>query len=200
MKVEELKKLPIVVSILERLRAELSPALTYHNVDHTLDVLEEVVLYASEANLDQASVELLVIAAAYHDAGFLFQANENESKGAELAAKAMRLDPKYSENQIELVQQMIVDTTMRVTPNGLVQIPSSELSGYLLDADLSNLGRTDFFEKGKLVLQELRLNSEKEFLKNSLKMLMAHKWHTPTAHRLRQSQKEKNLIALRSLL
>ena len=63
-----IKALPIVVQILTRLSKELSPDLCYHSVEHTEEVLKEVVRYGVIDGLTNREIELLGIAAAYHDA------------------------------------------------------------------------------------------------------------------------------------
>ena len=196
-KIEESLRLPIVALIIQELKSKLSPNLYYHSSEHTLDVFSEAIRYALMDNLSDREIELLAIAAAYHDAGFLNEADENEGLGAEMAAKAMRLDNSYSEKEITLVQSMILDTKVQKISGRLKQIPTSELSKYLLDADMSNFGRNDFFTKGELVFKELGLTSSKNFLAMSLPLIEAHEWYTQPARSLRQKIKEENLNMLR---
>ena len=70
--------------------------------------------------------------------------------------------PEISEEDIEEIVQMILDTKVRVVAHGAgsQQIARTNLSRYLLDADLSNLGRTDFFDCFKRLQGE---TSAKEF-------------------------------------
>jgi HD superfamily phosphodiesterase len=58
-----------ILSILEK---ELSSSLTYHNIGHTLDVEEQIlIIAAAEGITQQQDLEDLQIAALYHDTGFL---------------------------------------------------------------------------------------------------------------------------------
>jgi hypothetical protein len=102
----------------------------------------------------------------------------------------------YSSEEILLVDRMILDTALVVTADGPCQIPSTRLSRYLLDADLSNLGRDDFFEKGELQRRELS-QDEDRFRRNALALLQAHRWHTDAGQSLRQKKKEDNERSLR---
>ncbi len=194
------KQLPLVTTILDKLKRDLPNDLYYHNYDHTLDVIEEVLCYAKGDNLNDREIELLVVAAAYHDAGFLSQRRDNEDLGAKMAEEAMSIAGGYSVEEVDLVKTMILDTKMQVAEGGFKQIPTTRLSGYLLDADVSNLGRKDFFDKGKLVLKELNLPSAEMFLEHSLNLLEAHQWHTGPANRLREEQKQENIKSLRALI
>ena len=105
----------------------------------------------------------------------------------------------YSPDEILLVERMILDTALVEAPEGPRQIASTELSRYLLDADLSNFGRDDFFETGELQRQEL--GQERElFRKNTLALIKAHRWLTPAGQALRQATKERNIATLESFL
>src|SRR6266705_3831941 len=57
---------------ISRLRAELSPVVTYHCVAHTeLDVMPAVARLARLAGTPEADCRLLEVAAAYHDIGYV---------------------------------------------------------------------------------------------------------------------------------
>ncbi len=186
----------IVREALDRLSRELPDSLFYHALPHTEDVLDEVVRFAMIDNLTAREVELLAIAAACHDVGFINSPEANESIGAAFARECMERQSGYSSEEILLVERMILDTALVVTADGPCQIPSTRLSRYLLDADLSNLGRDDFFEKGELQRRELG-QDEDRFRGNALALLHAHRWHTDAGQSLRQKKKEDNERILR---
>jgi len=148
------KELPIVKKELARLAKGLSSSLTYHSVSHTEDVIHEVLLFGLKDGIEERELHLLVIAACFHDSGFLVKPMANEPIGAEFAAMAMETGSEYSTDEISLVSQMILDTEIIFGPGGPEFKSSGLLSGYLLDADLSNFGREDFFEKSKLFAEE----------------------------------------------
>lgn len=187
--------LPLIAAIFAELERELPPNLTYHSAAHTMDVLRETVRFAMRDSVAPRERELLALAAAFHDAGFLVQPNDNEIIGADRAAAAMRGAGGYSDLEIAQVRSMILDTKLDVTGEG-VQHPSSPLAGYLLDADLGNLGRDDFWEKSELYRQELGAPAE-NFFGTAEELLERHSYHTPAARALRNEQKLLNLTALR---
>jgi uncharacterized protein len=71
--------------IISKLR-KLPASLTYHNLDHTLDVETQCMIMAKETGVtnEQTLLELR-IAALYHDAGFLYVYEGHEEKSCELA-------------------------------------------------------------------------------------------------------------------
>ena len=196
---DRLREIPIIRGVLTRLQRELPSHLIYHAFEHTEDVFNECLRFGITDSLPERQLELLAIAAAFHDAGFIKSPVANEPIGAQLACEAMRGCGNYSDEEINLVNQMILDTTLQDTGTGLRQIPTTDLSRYLLDADLSNFGREDFFDKGELQRQELGYDRE-VFRKKSFDLLNCHRWLTNAACSLRQKKKDENVQLLRKML
>jgi predicted metal-dependent HD superfamily phosphohydrolase len=197
--ITQLREHALVKSALTQLRNELAPNLLYHSYAHTEDVLSETVRFALIDGVSAREIELLAIAAAYHDIGFIQTRVQNEPIGAEKAREAMVQNGGYSDKEVALVSQMILDTALVEGATGPQRICSTPLSGYLLDADLTTLGRDDFFTKGELLRQELEQGQE-AFLRTSLALLTSHSWFTEAARSLRQTRKEENLTSLKRLL
>jgi predicted metal-dependent HD superfamily phosphohydrolase len=195
---EHYRRVPLVTEIFTRLLSELPSTVVYHAYSHSQDVFEEALRFAVIAGLQSRDIELIAIAAAFHDAGFITSSGPNESIAAELAVAGMRRGG-YSDKECALVRQMILDTALISSPQGLVQSPSTPLSGYLLDADLSNLGREDFFQKGELQRQETN-SDEVAFWKATLSLIKAHAWITPVARAMRDTKQRRNVALLEEKL
>jgi hypothetical protein len=90
-------------------------------------------------------------------------------------------------------------TALQSTPSGLRQIPHTELSPYLLHADLSNLGRPDFFERGELHRREVQAERA-GFWRATLTLLEGNTWLTPAGTALRQEQQLKNIEWLQGVV
>lgn len=128
----------------------------------------------------------------FHDIGFIERGQENEGLGAQFATSAMKLEGGFSAEEIELVSTMILDTQVRFSTTGVRQIPTTELSKYLCDADVSNLGRDDFFEKAEAVRLEIGATDALVFGQGLKKFHASHIWYSPAAKELRQAQKDAN--------
>lgn len=191
--------LPLIATQLSRLQNELADDLYFHNLKHTQDVLEEVLRFALHDALADAEIELLAIAAAYHDAGYLFSRKDNEALGAQIAVEAMKRDGGYSDQACQLVAQMILDTRVITQGERILRNASTPLSGYLLDADVGNLGRKDFWQANVALQRELAID-ETAFLAWTVEFLRAHRWCTPAAKEMRGAQFEENLAALEKRL
>jgi uncharacterized protein len=70
--------------ILDRLTTELSSHLLYHGHHHTLDVLEAAERIANHEKVSAHEMKLLLVAAAYHDCGFLTSYVDHELAGVQL--------------------------------------------------------------------------------------------------------------------
>ena len=189
----------LIEPLFTRLAAELPASLTYHSAHHSEDVFTEVIRFAILDGRTEREVEILALTAAYHDAGFLVRPNDNEKIAADMLELAMTGDGTYSKDEIELARTMILDTQLRDDGSGPHQRPQTELSKYLLDADLSNLGREDFFERFELLIAEMKTERPKEVSK-AIALMNAHTWFSSIARQLRQPQKERNCKRLHELL
>jgi len=132
--------------ILSRLEKELDPRLGYHNIDHTLDVLEQSVRIAKEEGVkNDHELLLLKTAAVYHDSGFLFIYKGHEEKSCEIAKEALK--NVFSEDDLSKIYGMIMATKIPQSPKNL-------LEQIICDADLDYLGRNDFEPISKHLYKE----------------------------------------------
>jgi len=179
--------------ILSRLEKELDPRLGYHNITHTLDVLEQAeVLAKQEKVTDKHDLLLLKIAAVFHDSGFLFVYKGHEEKGCEIASESLR--NVFSEEDIKKVCGMIMATK-------IPQSPKTLLEQIICDADLDYLGRNDF--------EPISRNLYKEFIvfkiipediiwdHIQIKFFESHHYFTGTSVSKRNEKKLKHLNTLK---
>jgi uncharacterized protein len=183
----------LVESIVNRLALELDLNLAYHSQAHTIDVIDEALSLAKLDGVDEDSLLRLAVAAAFHDAGFLAQRTDHEEIGARMAADAMAADSRFNPADIDLVAKMILDT--RVNPHGPVHRCTTKLSPWLLDADMANFGRQDFFRQTELIAQEMQVNIT-DMVSNTLDLMDRHSWQSPAGIKRFDAKKQEN----RSLL
>jgi HD superfamily phosphodiesterase len=141
MKYESAKKF-----ILKKLVKELDPRLTYHSIDHTLDVLESAIRLAETENLQSNEMILLKTACLFHDSGMLITYRGHEDASIKIC-KEILPEFNYREDDIQIICRMIRTTI-------LPQCASNHLDKILCDADLDYLGRPDFF----MIAHRLNMN------------------------------------------
>ncbi len=187
---------PAVVEALTLLD-RLPEHLRYHVKEHTLDVIRETILFAYAGGAEHDVVEQQAIAAAWHDVGFIEKDKENEATAIELFEKSAAYKTLPEELRKEVIAN-IRDTEINMQ-TGLPRLEQRHsTSGYILDGDVSNFGREDFFEKRMLVAEELKLDLNdaevrKRFFRFAINLLENYKWKTAVARQLRQPQQLKNL-------
>lgn len=148
--IEHVRQFEVIQRAFQHLEEPSITALPYHNPSHTLDVMRESILFARDVPLSTSDVSLLLIASAWHDVGFVKNRIGHEEASIELFRQYVRErhGADLSKMEQQLVESMIRDTKLHARPMGAgaEQVPTTDLSRYLLDADLSNLGRDDFFD------------------------------------------------------
>ncbi len=186
-----------VALALGRLEAELAPALQYHNLWHTAqEVLPMAQRLGAAAGLPPAEAQLLQVAAAFHDLGFVVQTHEHERVGAALAAEALP-GLGFTPPEVGVVQGMIMATR-------LPQSPATHLEALLADADLDVLGRADFLTRNRCLRAELavlgKVFAEAEWWAGQLAFVRGHAYFTPQARALRDHGQRRNVLRLQRQL
>lgn len=176
------------------LKKGLSPSLTYHNYDHTLNVMEQCMAIAkAEGITDEDTLTELHIASLYHDAGFLYVYEGHEEKSCEMVREQL---PGFgiSNTSIENICEIIMGTKMP-------QSPKNHLQQIICDADLDYLGRDDFFiisdSLCKEVLTYKIVSNKIEWEKRQELFLQSHNYFTKSSQKLRtpvQLQHIKKLL------
>lgn len=193
----EIIKKPEIIEALNLLDS-LPKNLFYHNKDHTLDVIKETILFAIADNANFETIETQAIAAAWHDIGHTRQSKDHELIGVEIF-KESETYKNMSKRQRDEIITSILDTQI-IIKNGKPSFNKKRNTyRYVLDADVSNFGRKDYFEKSELVAKEAGLDlsdneTKKKFLNFAVELLKNHEWKTNSAKILRQEQKEINLL------
>lgn len=179
--------------ILSRLEKELPAYLHYHGHHHTIDVLEAAERIGRSEGLSEDELNILLVAAAYHDCGFLYGHQEHEQKGCEIASETLP-DFGFGSSEIDQINAMIMATKVP-------QQPKDQLSYILCDADLDYLGRDDFEPVATSLFRELKqLNlvvKLEDWNRIQLKFLTQHFYHTAYGKTNRQPVKQQHLEEIR---
>jgi len=170
----------------------LSPDLSYHNKEHTMDVLKQCERIAADEGVEDNDLFLLRIAALYHDTGFLKTYFDHEEMSCRIFMEDAALF-NFSDDEKGQIKSLIMATK-------LPQTPTTILEKIICDADLDYLGRADFFTIGEGLRREfLKYNiieSGKEWDQLQVKFLTAHQYHTESSRRCREQAKQANIAKL----
>ncbi len=164
------------------LKERLSPLLTYHNLDHTMDVTAQCMDIAkAEGITDKDSLLELHIACIYHDAGFIEVYKGHEEIGCKMAREQL---PGFGVNNtmIENICAIIMATKMPQKPQNILQ-------QIICDADLDYLGRDDFFTISDSLCKEVLaykiVGSKEEWEERQVYFLQSHTYFTQSSQKKR---------------
>lgn len=168
----------------------------YHQYEHTIDVFERATYLAEKEGLSTEEIEMIQLAALFHDTGFIVQYDKNEPLWAKFASNFLKT-MLYPEDKIKIIERIILATD----PD--YQEPKDIYEAIIKDADIDNLWRDDFFEKGKKVKDELETIKRIKIKNPSwhhamLDVLYKNKFYTDTQKKERELQKQKNIETLKS--
>jgi len=170
----------------------------YHHYGHALDVMERAVYLWKKESVSDENLEMLAIAAIFHDTGFIIQYDKNEPIWAKIAQNYLKTI-LYPEEKIKIIREIILATD----PD--YKNPKNILEKIIKDADMDNLGRDDFFDKWE------KLKHEIEVIKNikiknpdwhhsSLDLLYEHNFLTNTWKDERWNKLEENKKELEKMM
>ncbi|HPE87682.1 MAG: HD domain-containing protein [Bacteroidales bacterium] len=183
--------------IIAKMVKEIKPALTYHNIDHTLDVLNSATRIAEGEKCAETEITLIKTAALYHDSGMMVTYKGHEKASVAIVEEVLP-QMHYSPTEITQISKMILTTE-------LPQRATSLHEKILCDADLDYLGRDDFFWIGQsLRLEWNRLNIKNtsllEWYELQIEFMESHSYFTSFSKNLRNKGKKHNLKQLYQLL
>ena len=196
-----LVKSPIVDKVedhvIKVLTDQLSENLTYHSINHTIDVVKSVNEIASLQDFTEEELEILNISAWFHDIGYTISSENHEEEGAKIA-RAFLEENAYPGSNIEQVTGCILATRMP-------QNPKNNLEKTLCDADLMHLAKNDYFKKSDLLHKEIEKTRlcqipEEEWLEMNKDFLNNHCFFTDYAKINYTSAVKENLKKVKERL
>ena len=129
------------------LKNEISNEFVYHDYYHTSRVVEAAKLIGTESGLSDNDLEIVTVAAWFHDTGYRDGCAKHEQASA-LIAREYLSSIGYAEESIRKVEGCIMATQMPQNPTNL-------LEEVICDADLHHLSCTDYAEMADRMHREI---------------------------------------------
>ncbi|MCO6489383.1 MAG: HD domain-containing protein [Phaeodactylibacter sp.] len=169
------------------------PEYVFHDLPHTRNVVESALQIGQAYELSEKEMEILQLAAWFHDTGYYKNPIGHEELSSELAEAYLR-KKDYTPEDIHVVKNCINAT--RVPQN-----PSNLMEEILCDADLSHLGNERYWDRCGRLRQEMSMTrdilmSEQEWVDFELDFMVNHRYHTEVARKLFGKQKNKHIKQL----
>ena len=179
--------------ILDRLENTLDSHLYYHGLEHTKDVLGAVENIALSEGVTSHELELLKVAAAFHDSGFLVVYKNHEEAGCGIAYEVFNKIGMSQEDQ-DIIYNLILSTKVP-------QQPKTHLEEILCDADLDYLGRDDFEFISNSLFDEFKhwniVSDVETWMNIQISFLDKHKYWTKFSKTYREEKKLAHLNKLK---
>lgn len=183
----------ILKSVIKLLEDNLPKHLTYHNIPHTLYVLEKADHIAKKEGVKKTDLQLLKIAALYHDVGFIHTRDGHEVESCNMVKQQLP-DFWYSKVEIDIICEAIMATK-------IPQKPTSHLGEILADADLEYLATNRFEPVSELLFNEMRYFNPKltkaQWNAIQIDFISKHKYHTKFCKHYKSFRKRNNLEKLK---
>lgn len=168
-----------------------TPIYTYHNLEHTQNVVKHSQKIAAESNISDQEMEILMLAAWFHDTGYFENFVDHEKISARIARNFLEKHD-YPQEKIEEVIHCILQT----------QFPHStsdhKVANILCDADLHHLSSKNYIKISETLRNE-RISlmhhniSAKTYWEETLNFLNDHCYHTDYGKKVLSKKKETNI-------
>ncbi len=181
-------------TFVERFYHERVPSeYVYHNFAHVCDVVEATQLISDGYELTEKELEMLLLAAWFHDTGYDKGPDQHEERSCD-HARAFLSQKDYPADQLRTVLSLILATAMNYKLQNLLEM-------IIRDADVSHLGSKLYWDRCGRVRQELGITrnmmmSEKEWIDFELEFITNHEFYTEVASELYSDRKQKNIKQL----
>jgi predicted metal-dependent HD superfamily phosphohydrolase len=180
--------------VVSLLKDSLNDDYQFHNIGHTLQVRQAAVSIGTKEGLSKEALEILELAALFHDTGFSVTYQDHEAASQEIAAQFLQ-NQGYPEPASREVGRAIQATQASAAPLNLV-------GQILRDADMYHLGSDDYPEYLKALRHEWRVflqrqYADAEWLRLNLEFLKKQVYFTPSAWLEYGLGRENNLRAIK---
>ncbi|KFC22544.1 Pycsar system effector family protein [Epilithonimonas lactis] len=167
----------------------LSSVYTYHNLDHTIQVVDKIKILAREEHVNAEDTEDLLLAGWFHDLGYIDDSENHEEESRKMAEEFLR-EHQLDEARIAKIGKLILATDKFYKP-------TDHLENIIKDADLYHLASDDYFNVCENLRQEIKEVHHQKFSKLQWAELNTaffakHQFYTKFAQENWQPIKQKN--------
>ena len=157
-------------------KKEMPVHLKYHDIAHTEYVVFQSRLIGQHSGLAEEEINTVIVAAWFHDSGFISLSNGHEEKSADLARKFLTSKGVETE-MIEKAVHCILATKMPQNPG------DDLLARVLCDADMAYLSEDFYIQRTNLLRKEWNSDTEtklsrKTYYQETVELFKNHSYFT----------------------
>ncbi|MGB1243250.1 MAG: HD domain-containing protein [Chitinophagales bacterium] len=179
------------------LKTALPNSLVFHNHQHTWEVVHAAYEIGKNSGLEEDELEILMIAAWFHDIGHTIQYKGHEDASIKIATEYLeKID--YPAEKTRQVLECIEATRMPQNPTNLLQ-------RVMCDADLYHFTLPNYTTKKELLRKEWELvfkkiYSDKAWNEMNLDFLKMHHYCSEYGEEVLSKRKDKNIDRCKEFL
>lgn len=183
--------------ILQLLSGKLPNSMSFHTVMHTQEVVKAAIEIAGESNFSPKQLEVVTLAAWFHDCGYIKTYNNHENSSKTIASDFLKRN-SYPREDIEQVLACIEATRFP-------QKPTSPEGEVLADADLYHFTKPDYPKYEQQLRKEFeiyfaKIFTDSEWAETNYTLLKSHRYYTSYGKNVLQKFKEINIQRLNNTL
>ncbi len=169
----------------------------YHNLEHTIQVVNAVEEISKKSRLSPVDFENVIVAAWFHDTGYQFSIEDHESESARIMREQLT-SWEIPEERIRQIEKIILSTQMPQNPRNLPE-------KILCDADLYHLSEPEFLKKSENLRKEINHTCNKtinrrEWTRMTFEFIDNHCYFTEYGKKVLAPKKEVILSNIKSKL
>ncbi|MDX2248779.1 MAG: DUF5706 domain-containing protein [Bacteroidia bacterium] len=169
----------------------------YHNLAHTVKVVDAVEEIGRHSKLTAKEIETLKIAAWFHDLGYIKAYIGHEEHSMEMAREFLSTQ-NIKETRIERILELIEATKLDFEPRNTME-------GVMKDADLYNLADEDAISKSQGIRKEWKVFcnrdfSDEEWDKFNYDFFREHEYYSDFGKEFLAAKKKENIRKLKKAL
>ncbi|MBC6112477.1 HD domain-containing protein [Pedobacter fastidiosus] len=177
----------------DQLKNRLSQKMYFHNLEHTLLVVEGAQVIARHTGLSKDDTLIVILSSFLHDLGYTEKYVGHEQASAAIAVEFL-LENGFDESRIELVRGCIMATRFP-------QYPKNELEMVICDADFYHFSLKEYQHYAARLKAEWEENlglvyTDLAWDKLNLEMLSRHEYFTGYGKNILQQMKVFNIQSL----
>lgn len=183
--------------VLEILSSKLPNDMGFHTVTHTQEVVKAAIEIAGECRFNPKQLEVVTLAAWFHDCGYTTTYTNHEDSSKTIAADFLSRH-NYPKKEIEQVLACIEATRFPKNPTSLEE-------EVLADADMYHFTKPDYPKYEQQLRKEFktylnRTYTDMEWAEINYTLLKSHSYYTDYGKNVLQKFKEVNIERLETTL
>jgi len=176
---------------------KLDSIFSYHNFEHTKNVVFGIETLCKAENIDEETTTILLLAGWFHDAGYVEDCQNHEKKSVEIALEFLR-----NQNVAVDIQEKVTNLIMATTYE---YEPKNQLERIIKDADNVHLANKNYPNTLEKLREEWEHSIDKKYCNTdwfvlNIDFLKNHKYYTKFAQEEWQNLKEINLKTIEEKL